>query len=198
MTLDFELPSFFRDPHKFVPGNLDHFFEDVPSVVAAAIFEAISDDVPADPSIPLIYLRNNRLPRFVVAWFMAAMPTEGRRLGKSTRFFRALHGIEMFREYVLYPPENIPEFILAGAGAVPPDHFLSGFGGMPTTDEMARGEADKSSEEESGGEGEKEGSDLNNAFVEEDDEKKNWEEIKFYLCELCFAYLFCPFWKSNV
>ena len=139
MTLDFELPSFFRDPHKFVPGNLDHFFEDVPSVVAAAIFEAISDEVPADPSIPLIYLRNNRLPSFVVAWFMAAMLTGGRRLGKATKFYRALHAIERYREFIMYPADpSIPEYILAGAGAVPTEHFAPGSGGVPSLDDLEK------------------------------------------------------------
>ena len=144
MELNFQLPQEFRHPDKFNPSDVgDDFFMNVPSVVAAAIFDAIGENVPIDPTIPLIYLRSNRLPQFVPAWFMAAMPTGGKRLGKSTKFYRALHAIERYREYIMYPADPaIPEFILAGAGAVPPDHFAPGSGPAASLDELQK-EADR-------------------------------------------------------
>ena len=128
LELNFELPNEFRHPEKFNPTDVtDEFIMDVPQVVGAAIFEAIGDNVPINPQVPLIYLQSGRLPQFVVAWFMAAMPTGGKRLAKSTKFFRALHAVERYREYVLFPADpSVPEYILAGAGAVPLDHFLPG------------------------------------------------------------------------
>ena len=144
MELNFQLPQEFRHPDKFNPSDVgDDFFMNVPSVVAAAIFDAIGENVPIDPTIPLIYLRSDRLPQFVPAWFMAAMPTGGKRLGKSTKFYRALHAIERYREYIMYPADPaIPEFILAGAGAVPPHHFAPGSGPAASLDELQR-EADR-------------------------------------------------------
>ena len=144
MELNFQLPQEFRHPDKFNPSDVgDDFFMNVPSVVAAAIFDAIGENVPIDPTIPLIYLRSDRLPQFVPAWFMAAMPTGGKRLGKSTKFYRALHAIERYREYIMYPADPaIPEFILAGAGAVPPHHFAPGSGPAASLDELQK-EADR-------------------------------------------------------
>ena len=140
MELNFELPQEFRNPDKFNPSDVgDEFFMNVPSVVAAAIFDAIGENVPIDPSVPLIYLRSDRLPQFVPAWFMAAMPTGGKRLGKSTKFYRALHAIERYREYIMYPADPaIPEYILAGAGSVPPEHFAPGSGATPSLDELEK------------------------------------------------------------
>ena len=140
MELNFELPVEFRHQDKYNPSDVgDDFFSNVPSVVAAAIFDAIGENVPIDPNIPLIYLRSDRLPQFVPAWFMAAMPTGGRRLGKASKFYRALHAIERYREFIMYPADpSIPEYILAGAGAVPTEHFAPGSGGVPSLDDLEK------------------------------------------------------------
>ena len=128
MRLGFEQPRNFLHPERYINHDLpDSFFAEVPAVVSTAIFEVLTDDIPIDPQMPFIFLRQNRLPEFVVAWFMAFLPKK--RIGKMNRFYRALHAIEQYREYVLFPPSahDAIDTIVAGGGALP-DHVRAQLG----------------------------------------------------------------------
>lgn len=125
MTLGFELPNNFLHPERYRNQDLDYVFSIVPDVVSTALFEVMPSDVPIDPQMPFVYLRQNLLPEFVVAWFMAYIPSK--RIGKTTRFFRALNAVEQYREFIFFPPNaaDARDTIVAGGGALP-EHLLPG------------------------------------------------------------------------
>lgn len=105
LTLGFELPKNFLNPEKYRPDHSpDDQFAGVPDVITNTLFRAMDANVPIDAFNPFIYVRNGILPEFVVAYFMQMV---GRRV-KSTmsRFFQAMHLIEMYREYVILPPHH--------------------------------------------------------------------------------------------
>ena len=102
--LDFEIPTNFLNPQKFRPTVInDDMFGDVPDYVCQGLFESIEPDVPIDPLTPFVYLRQGRLPHYVVIYFMK-LQGSGRNLGAQKRFFRAMHLIEAYREFVTIPP----------------------------------------------------------------------------------------------
>lgn len=104
--LDFEVPKSFPNPQKYIPKKIfDYMFEDVPLVVGSAISEAMSPDEPFDSTLTFVYFRNGRLPEFVVAYFMD-FELPKRRLSDTTRFFRALHLITMFRMFMVMPDDH--------------------------------------------------------------------------------------------
>ena len=187
MTLGFELPRNFLHPERYLNPDLDDdWFSLVPEVVSTALFETMSVDVPIDPQMPFVFVRQNLLPQFVVAWFMAFIPAK--RIAKSTRFFRALNAIEQYREFIFFPPNShdVLDPIVAGGGALP-HHLLPGGEEQPASDQ---GDAEGSGqgvggeeqptrdqgEAEAGGQGvgaEKEASQddpLNVGFVDDTDE----------------------------
>ena len=99
MTLDFEVPNNFLNPEKYRPSELStEWLKYIPDVVAAALYEAMGPGVPLDPLMPFVYLKKNLLPEFVVAFFMHAQGKS--RIGKSTRFYRALYLIETYRKFI--------------------------------------------------------------------------------------------------
>jgi len=103
LELDFEIPRNFQNPERYIPGRLrEDCFEDVPAAVGSAIFDAIGVDVPLDPMTIFLYLRNGRLPQFVIAYFME-FELPKRKVTKMYRFYRALHLANMFRESVMVP-----------------------------------------------------------------------------------------------
>ena len=117
MTLDFELPSNFLHPERYPNVDLaDALFSRVPSVVSSALFDAMPESIPIDPQMPFIFLRQSRLPEFVVAWFMAFLPKK--RVGRMNRFFSSMNAIEQYREFVFFPPTdpNLYDPIVAAGG----------------------------------------------------------------------------------
>ena len=102
MTLGFEVPRNFHNVDNYRPLAFDPaIFRAVPDVVSAGIMDAI--DAPIfDPSIPFIYLKHGFLPEFTVVHFMNVQPKG--RISNSTRFYRALHLVEMYREYLMGGP----------------------------------------------------------------------------------------------
>ena len=109
-TLDFVLPNNFLHPDKYYPGPVtDEVFDNVPGWVASAIFDAMDADVVLDPGAVFLYLKNGLLPQYVVIYFMEIQGTR-RKISTSTRFYRALYLVHMFREYVIVPP---PHFLTA-------------------------------------------------------------------------------------
>ena len=133
MCLDFEYPTKLVHPEKYKDLQLsDDFFLQVPAVVTSEILENMGAEIPIDPQMPLIFLRQRRLGEFVVAWFMEFVPTPPRsRFGKATKFFRALEAIEQYRSFLFFPtagelgaiPDTDSDPILAGGGALAP-HLL--------------------------------------------------------------------------
>lgn len=116
--LEFELPTSFANPDKFRPHQIDDaVLARVPEFVSNALFDALDAQVPIDPLSPFIYLRQGKLPHFVVIYFMEIQGMK-KNLGNQRRFFQAMHLIEAYREYVI----------------VPPAHFLSA---QPTVDTAA-------------------------------------------------------------
>ena len=105
MELGFELPKNFLNPDKYRPtASFDEAFASVPDVVGSAIFDAMDADVPIDAFNPFIYLRHGRLPEFVAAYFMQLVSARVR--SNMSRFFTAMHLIEMYREYIIIPPSH--------------------------------------------------------------------------------------------
>lgn len=106
LTLDFEIPDTFSKAQKYVPRNVRHdAFEEVPSAVGSAIFNALPIDVPFDPIFVFLYLRNGRLPEFVIAYFMG-FELPKRTVSKMSLFYRAVHLVSMFREAVVFPKSH--------------------------------------------------------------------------------------------
>ena len=109
-TLDFVIPNNFLHPDKYYPGPVtDEIFDNVPGFIASAIFDAMDADVVLDPGAVFLYLKNGLLPEYVVIYFMEIQGTR-RKISTSTRFYRALYMVHMFREYVIVPP---PHFLTA-------------------------------------------------------------------------------------
>jgi len=157
MALDFEIPKNFMHPEKYVPTKIrEDAFDDVPRVVAEAIFEAIGLEVPLDPMTIFLYLKTGRLPEFVIAYFMQ-FELPKRKVTKMYLFYRALHLANMFRESVL----------------VPQPHFLSEVLDTASVQAVGRraGEAGVSiSGNEPGKEEEKEGDEEQDVGVPEEDD----------------------------
>ena len=121
MALDFEYPTKFIHPDKYKDFDLsEEFFIQIPAVVTSDIMESMGMEIPIDPQMPLVFLRQHRLSEFVVAWFMENLPKSVRsRVAKSTLFFRALHAIERYRAYLYTDPEEVDsDPILAAGGAL--------------------------------------------------------------------------------
>jgi len=102
--LPFEIPNHFPDPMRFVPppGALLRIMT-VPNIVMNTLMEAIGPEIPVNALVPFVYLRDGRLPAFVVNYFMEMQGP--RRMANSTRFFRAMHLIEAVRESIIHPTE---------------------------------------------------------------------------------------------
>ena len=97
--MDFEVPNNFLNPEKYRPSEMTtEWLNYIPDVVASALYDAMGPGVPIDPLMPFVYLKKKLLPEFVVAFFMHAQGKS--RIGKSTRFYRALYLIESYRKYV--------------------------------------------------------------------------------------------------
>jgi len=106
MKIGFEIPNSFANPDKYMPSKIrDDAFDDVPSVVASAIFDSISIDVPIDPITIFLYLKSGRLPEFVIAFFMQ-FELPKRKLSNLYLFYRALHLASMFRKAVMIPQDH--------------------------------------------------------------------------------------------
>ena len=100
------MPTKFHDPERYSPGRVaPEVFEQVPGVIASAIFNAIDADVVLDPGVVFLYLKQGLLPQFVVAYFMDLQGTR-RKISKCTRFYRALYLVHLFREHVILPPPH--------------------------------------------------------------------------------------------
>jgi len=99
MTFGFEIPRNFHNVDSYRPVNVDEaMFRSVPDVVTAGIIDVI--DLPIfDATIPFIYLKHGFLHEFPVVYFMNVQPKG--RISNSTRFFRALHLVELYREYLM-------------------------------------------------------------------------------------------------
>ena len=127
--LDFEVPKNFHNPDRFKPSGVpDEVFASVPNHVGAAVFEAMDINVPLDPMSVFLYLKEGRLAHFVVIYFMELQGLR-RNISQATRFFRAMHFIDMYRSYVMVPPTHY----LASLGAQDKDAAAA----APTQDEDA-------------------------------------------------------------
>ena len=119
LQLDFEVPRNFLNPEKYQPQPLpEEVLDEVPDVVARAIFDAMPADVPIDAFTPFLYLRNGRLAEYAVVYFMNLVPR--RVKSKMSRFFTTMHLIEMYREYIIVPPSHFLASI--DTAAVQPHH----------------------------------------------------------------------------
>lgn len=102
--LDFEIPKNFLNPDKYDVGDIpDWYWGRIPPFIVQALTDCMGPDVPIDPMSPFVYLRQGRLPQFVVVFFMELLTTK-RRTSKSTIFYRSMHLMERFRERLLNPP----------------------------------------------------------------------------------------------
>lgn len=105
MQLSFELPRNFINPDKYRPDQSpDDLFAAVPDVITRSIFGVMDVNVPIDALNPFVYVRNGLLPEFVVVFFMNMVAK--RIKSNMSRFFTAMHLIEMYREYVIIPPHH--------------------------------------------------------------------------------------------
>ena len=105
LQLGFEIPRNFLNPDKYRPASIpDEAFAAVPDLITTAIFNVMDAQVPIDAFTPFLYLRNGRLEEFVVAYFMKLV--SARVKSNMSRFFTAMHLIEMYREYVIIPPSH--------------------------------------------------------------------------------------------
>ena len=140
MSLGFELPRNFLNPDRYLPEPLsEEFVAGIPDVVSTAVFVAMDANVPIDAFNPFIYLRNGRLPEYVVAYFMTLV---SRRVKSNmSRFFTAMHLIEMYREYIIVPPTHFLA-ALDTAAVQPGDSTV-------TKDEKKQQEEDRDKEEDS-------------------------------------------------
>ena len=99
LQLEFEVPRNFLNPDKYRPDHVpEDDFGEVPDVITRSIFDVMDANVPIDALNPFIYLRSGRLPEFVVVFFMNMVAK--RVKSKMSRFFHAMHLIEMYREYI--------------------------------------------------------------------------------------------------
>ena len=128
------MPTKFHDPERYNPGRVaPEVFEQVPGVVASAIFNAIDADVVLDPGVVFLYLKQGLLPQFVVAYFMDLQGTR-RKISKGTRFFRALYLVHLFREHVILPPPHfLSDFDTASVLAVGRLAGEDGGSGVPSS-----------------------------------------------------------------
>jgi hypothetical protein len=102
LVLDFEPPNRFV-PERYIAGLAEvpnEVWEAVPRIVAQTICQVIGPDVPIDPQIAFRYFKNGRIPEFVLCYFMWFQKARS-NTSKATRFFRAVHYLEAFREYML-------------------------------------------------------------------------------------------------
>lgn len=139
LKLEFEVPKNFLNPEKYLPEPLpNRVLADVPDVIMTAVFEVMDIDVPIDPFNTFMYLRNGRLPEFVVVYFMNLVSRHVK--SNMSRFFTALHLIQMYREYIINPPSHIMAPI--DTAAVHPAHSMK--------TEAAKLKEDKKEEKEDG------------------------------------------------
>ena len=108
--LPFELPKNFINPDKYDPGVVpDEVFENVPLYIGEAVFGVLGNEVPLDPQVVLVYLRNGQLPHFVIEYFMSIQ--KKKNLATQTRLFRALMLVHRFREFHILPaPHFLSQF----------------------------------------------------------------------------------------
>lgn len=122
LKLPFEIPT--RPPvrsEKYEKVQLtEEFYKAVPSVVSKPLLEVMGIGIPIDVQMPLAFLREGRLPEFVVAWFLSALPKS--RLAQTTRFYQALRAIENYREYIWF--ERAKDILPFPAGVFAPHNFV--------------------------------------------------------------------------
>ena len=109
--LPIELPTHFDDSARYMPpAGAFHRAMNPPDIVVDTLMEAIPASVPTDARIPFVYLRANRLPIFVLNYFMDVQGPV--RISLRMRLFRALHLIEAAREEAINPamPGLVPVF----------------------------------------------------------------------------------------
>ena len=109
-ALPFELPKNFMNPDKYDPGVVpDEVFENVPVYIGEAVFAVLGDEVPLDPQVILVYLRNGLLPHYVIEYFLSIQ--KKKNLSNQTRLFRALMLVHRFREFHILPaPHFLSQF----------------------------------------------------------------------------------------
>jgi hypothetical protein len=71
----------------------------VPELISDAIFGVLGPQIPIDPSMPYVYVQAGVMPHYVVSYFMDIQKPS--RASYETRFGRAMHLIEDFREWRL-------------------------------------------------------------------------------------------------
>lgn len=106
--LGFKIPKNFPSREAYRPDPLpDHVLASVPDSITTAVFEVMdATTVPIDALNPFVHLRNGQLPEFVPVYFMDLVPRDVKH--NISRFFTAMHLIEMYREYVINP---VPHFM---------------------------------------------------------------------------------------
>lgn len=168
MKLGFEIPKNFLNPEKYRPSTIPEAgFAAVPDVISSAVFQAMPAEVPIDAFNPFIYLRNGVLPEFVVVYFMRMVSV--RIKSNMTRFFTAMHLIEMYREYII----------------IPPSHFMSSFDTaavVPGQDKqpVLKAKKDKKKKEENLKKEEKAGDD-DEKDAQASSSKDVWRKHSFFL-----------------
>lgn len=96
-SLNFELPTNFVDNARYKVEEKDLLpLENMPRVVSEHVIRYGGPDMPMDALNPFFFLKRGELPYFVLNWFMGHQP---KRLATMTRFYRALHLMEMYRGY---------------------------------------------------------------------------------------------------
>ena len=93
--------------------------EKVPRVVHDQILFVLPRSIPTNPQIVFGFVQSELLPPFVINYFMSMQPPNA-RVNNATRFFRALHMIENYRQWyfdtnpvaeqqaILPPPRALP------------------------------------------------------------------------------------------
>lgn len=137
-TLPYELPINYVDNPRYLPSEEQRaFLEDIPDCIAEAVIDALPVSIPINPFNVFYYVKRGLIPIWVLKWFIRG---QGRsRSSAMTRFYRALHLIEIFREGVyfghgndplavnipppapLLPPLPLPPALAAAAAAPQPD-----------------------------------------------------------------------------
>ena len=96
--LAFELPKNFNNPEKYDPWA----FDAVPQYISEAVFAVLGIDVPLDPQIILVYLRNGQFPHYVIDYIVTIQ--KKKNLAIMTSFFRVMWLVHRFCEHIILPP----------------------------------------------------------------------------------------------
>lgn len=153
MEIKVDVPPNFN-PSKTIPpvSVSDEEWREVPDLIATALMDTISADVPINALIPYTYLVAGVLPHFVVAYFIVIQSAPP-RTAYSTVFGRAMHLIEAYREFLINESGGVLNVGFRADSQVEDTTTVVQEGTQPVQSPPASGQVDPGQEQPAGSSG---------------------------------------------